>query len=165
MSVDSHDRLRRLRRGLLIQGVLVVLLLGAMVYYGYTLTAEAPVRHAWDETRDLRSPSGRLIGHWEMVSEIPTDVQQLYFGSVDAEGKGLTHLVLANGVSKEMVYRLTREIRSGNILEFVCLSGSNVVREVKMTLPPNGQTAIYEFEYFDRPQKRPLRYKGPKISP
>jgi hypothetical protein len=64
-----------------------------------------------------------------------------------------------------MEYRLTREVRGGQILEFVCLSGSNVVRDVKMTLPPSGQNAIYEFVYFDRPQKRPLRYKGPQISP
>jgi hypothetical protein len=165
MSAKEHDHLRRLRRGLAIQGVLVVLLVGAMIYYGYTLTAEPPVRHAWDETRDLRTPSGRLVGHWEMVSEVPQDVQQLYFGSVNAEGKGTTHIVLANGVSKEMEYRLTREVRGGQILEFVCLSGSNVVRDVKMTLPPSGQNAIYEFVYFDRPQKRPLRYKGPQISP
>jgi len=165
MTSDSQRHLRRLRRGLMIQGVLVVLLIGAMIYYGFTLMAEPPVRHAWDETRNLSTPSGRLIGRWEMVSEVPQDVQHLYFGSVDAEGRGVTHLVLANGVTKEMEYRLTREVRGGQLLEFVCMSGSNLVREVKMNLAEHGQSATYEFMYFDRLQKRLLKYKGPQIAP
>jgi hypothetical protein len=165
MSRINTANLRNLRRSLVIQSVLLLLLVGAMIYYGYTLMGQAPIQYAWDETRDLSKPSGRLIGHWEMISEVPQDVQQYYFGSVDAEGKGITYLVLANGVFKEMVYRLTREVQGGQQIEFDCLTGTNVTREVKMNIPEHGQSATYEFQYFNKPQKRYMKYIGPQISP
>ena len=163
---DPEKTVKRMQRSFVLNVVLLIALVAGGGFYLIRLNLPARPTDVWEETRDLKTPAGRLVGHWQWTSQAQQDRVHFYFSPVDREGKGVTILQYPGGIGKRWNYQIISESRDSWKLRIQCFNGQKMVREVKLTIPDKGRTAGYKYtDNFGTTHDREMVYVGPETEP
>ena len=116
-------------------------------------------------TRDISTPSARLLGHWKMYSLSDKPYIDLYFGPVDENSTGTFILIDPEAGRIPHTYRIKEDrVRRDEVLITHHVSETKS-KDERLFLHKDGENGFYYRNFLGEVIKQRIRYVGPETSP
>lgn len=115
-------------------------------------------------SRDLSTPSSRLVGSWQMYSRSGLPSHVLFFGPIGEDGRGKGYTEDVDGVTIACHYAIVNEAKKGSIVTIQKYLGDDPFREVRILIDQTGLRGSYKYVWFGEQFDQRISYIDDRIS-
>ncbi len=139
--------------------ILLLGLIGSSLYFSH----QADLEHSGQ--RNLATPSGRMIGHWQVYSGSDVKAGEIYIAQVQENGFGELYVTDPSGLIFHHRYSIVSEKKHGRRIRIRHYLSKDDSRTEDLEVSQNGLSAQHTQVFFDELLTRRMQYLGPEIEP